>query len=283
VIAATLALVLPENLLSRAALPYLALTALALGALALTGGRGNLIVPPVVAALARWRLGRRPAIWSLAAITVLMLGIFSIIFYLRAGQEAHQTWATELLGRVVYHMPAPLIPLFPLWVAIAMNFNTLARVVEYYPAHHAYGNGIYDAGVLHMFLHSAPLQAGRLTPPWTISTFAGPLWADRGFITLTLGASLIGGITMFMYRASLRSGSLGYLFVSCYMLFLAVFCVYQNLFTAYFDWIVVTVGLAMAGLALDPSEDSRNRERRFRNLLRHGAVSVHLGRWRGDD
>src|SRR4029077_3133728 len=139
--------------------------------------RGNLVVPPVVAGLARWRLGRRPALWSLAAVTVFMLGALSTIFYLRTGQEAHEAWATELLGQVVYHMPAPLVPLFPLWLTVAMNFNSLARVVAYYPSHHAYGHGIYDAGALHMFVHSTALSTGQLTPPWTISTFAGPLWA----------------------------------------------------------------------------------------------------------
>jgi hypothetical protein len=283
VIAATLALVLPERLLSRAALPYLAVAALALGALALTGGRGDFVVPPVVAGLARWRLGRRPALWSLAAVTVLILGALSIIFYLRVGQEAHEAWATELLGRVVYHMPAPLVPLFPLWLAVAMNFNSLARVVAYYPSHHAYGHGIYDAGALHMFVHSASLSTGQLTPPWTLSTFAGPLWADGGFVALTLGAGLIGALTTFVYRAARRSGSIGHLLVSCYMLFLAVFCLYQDMFTEYFDWILVTAGLMVAGLVLEPSDTVRGRGERLWGLVQHAAVSTRSRRWHSGD
>jgi hypothetical protein len=272
VVAAILAMVLPERLLSRAGLPYLAIATLALFALALTGGRGNLIVPPAVAMLARWRLGRRPELWSLAAVSVFVLGTFSIIFYLRAGQETSQAWAAELLGRVVYHMPAPLVPLLPLWLAVAMNFNSLARVVAYYPSHHAYGNGIYDARALHMFIHSAPLDVSQLTAPWTLSTFAGPFWADGGFIALTLGSALIGAITTFAYRAARRSGRIGHLFVSCYMLFLAVFCLYQDMFTIYFDWILVTIGLLVAGVALEPgSGGGRDRLGRF---ARHAAVSV---------
>jgi hypothetical protein len=274
VVAATLALVLPERLLSRAALPYLVVAALALGALALTGGRGDFVVPPAVAALARWRLGRRPAPWSLAAVIILMLGALSIIFYLRVGQEAHEAWATELLGHVVYHMPAPLVPLFPLWLAVAMNFNSLARVAAYYPSHHAYGYGIYNAGALHMFVHSTSLSTGQLTPPWTLSTFAGPLWADGGFVALTLGAGLIGAITTFAYRAARRSGSIGHLLVSCYMLFLAVFLLYQNLFTVYFDWILVTVGLMVAGIALEPSDAVRGRGERLWSLLQHATASA---------
>lgn len=274
VVAATLALVAPERLISRAAVPYVVLAALALGALALTGGRGNVVVPPVVAGLARWQLGRRPAMWSLAAVVVLMLGAFSIVFYLRAGQEAHQAWATELLGHVVYHMPAPLVPLFPIWVAVAMNFNTLARVVAHYPRYHPFGHGIYDSRALHMFLHSAPLNAGKLTPPWTLSTFAGPLWADGGFIALTLGVGLIGCLTTFICRAGRRHGGLGYLLVSCYMLFLAVFCLYQNLFTVYIDWIVVTVGLAVAGMMLAPGNTLRGREERLHALLQHVGLGL---------
>lgn len=273
VVTTILALVLPERLLTRAGLPYLALAALALGALALTGGRGNLIAPPAVAMLARWRLGRRPELWSLAAVGVFMLGAFSTIFYLRVGQETNQAWATELLGRVVYHTPAPLIPLLPLWLAVAMNFNSLARVVAYYPSQHAYGHGIYDARALHMFIHSTPLDVGQLTAPWTLSTFAGPLWADGGFIALTLGAALIGALTTFAYRAARRSGRIGHLLVSCYMLFLAIFCLYQNMFTIYFDWILVTIGLLVAGVALEPGS-ARDLRDRLQGFVRHAAVSA---------
>lgn len=274
VVGAILALVVPGRLASRTAAPYLMLAALALGTLVLTGGRGNVVVPPVVAGLARWRLGRRPTAWSLVTVTVFMLGAFSIIFYLRVGQEAHQAWATELLGHVVYHMPGPLVPLFPIWVAVAMNFNTLARVVAHYPRYHPYGHGIYDAHALHMFLHSAPLNAGKLTPPWTLSTFAGPLWADGGFIVLTLGAGLIGCLTTFVYRASRRRGGFGYLLVSCYMLFLVIFCLYQNLFTVYIDWIVVTVGLAAAGVALVPGGALRGCEEHLHSFLQHVGLDL---------
>jgi oligosaccharide repeat unit polymerase len=283
VVAATVALVLPERLMSRAALPYLAAAALALGALALTGGRGDLVVPPVVAGLSRWRLGRRPALWSLVAVAVLVLGVFSSIFYLRVGQEATEPFATELLGRVVYHMPAPLVPLFPLWVAVAMNFNSLARVVAYFPSHHAYGHGTYDAGALHMFVHPASLTAFQLTPPWTVFTFAGPLWGDGGFIALSLGAGLIGALTTFAYQAARRNGSIGYLLVSCYMLFLAVFCLYQDLFTEYFDWILVTAGLMVAGLALEPSDSVRARGERLWGLVQHTTVSARSRCWHSDD
>jgi hypothetical protein len=268
VIAATIALVLPEHLMSRAALPYLAIAGVALAALLLTAGRDQLVVPPVVAGLVRWRMGRRPALWSLAAITVFMLGAFSIIFYLRAGQEAREAWATELLGRVVHHMPAPLIPLFPLWLAVAMNFNSLARVVDYFPAHHALGHGVYDAGVLHIFVHTVSLRpiTDQLTPPWTTSTFAGPLWADDRFIALTIGVGLIGALTTFAYRAAQRSGSIQHLLVSCYLLFLSVFCLYTNMFTIYGDWILVIAGLMLAGSVLEGSGTDRDRAGRLRGL-----------------
>jgi oligosaccharide repeat unit polymerase len=281
VIAATLALVLPERLLSRAASPYLAVVALALGALALTGGRGDLVVPPVVAGLARWRLGRRPPPWSLAAVAVLAFGGFSILFYLRIGQEAHNAITTELLGRVVYHMPAPLVPFFPLWLAVATEFNSLARLVAYFPTHHAYGYGAYDAGALHDFVHPASVGTilDQLTPPWNVATFAGPLWADGGFVALTGGAALIGALTTFAYRAAQRSGRIGHLLVSCYMLFLAVFCVYTNYFTGYFDWILVTAGLMLAGLVLEPSDAVRDRGERLWGLVQHATVSARSRGW----
>lgn len=276
VVAATLALVLPERLLSRATLPYLAVAALALGALALTGSRDSFIVPPVVAGLSRWRLGRRPPLCALAAVAVLVLGGLSILFYLRVGQESNEPFATELLGRVVYRMPAPLVPLFPLWLAVAMNFNSLARVVAYFPSHHAYGYGAYDAGVLHVFVHPASLSiiTGKLTPPWNVSTFAGPLWADGGFAALTVGAALIGALATFMYRAAQRSGRFGHLLVSCYMLFLVVFCFYQNLFTAYFDWILVIAGFMLAGSALEPPDAARDGRGRLWGPVQHARMSV---------
>jgi oligosaccharide repeat unit polymerase len=285
VIAATLALALPERLLSRAALPYLVVVALALGALALTGGRGDLIVAPVVAGLSRWRLGRRPPLWSLAAVAVLVLGGFSILFYLRIGQEAHDAISTELLGRVVYRMPAPLVPLFPLWLAVATEFNSLARLVAYFPSHHAYGYGVYDAGVLHDFVHPASVGTilDQLTPPWNVATFAGPLWADGGFVALTVGAALIGALTTFAYRAAQRSGRIGHLLVSCYTLFLAVFCLYANYFTAYFDWILVAAGLMIAGMVLEPSDAVRDRGEHLWGLVQRATVSARSRGWHNGD
>jgi len=280
VIAATLALVLPERLMSRAALPYLAVAALALGALALTGGRDNFVVPPVVAGLARWRLWGRPAPWSLAAVAVLVAGAFSVLFYLRVGQEANEAYTTDLLGIVVHRLPVPLVPLFPLWVAVAMNFNTLARVVDYFPAHHAFGHGAYDAEILHVFLNATSLRpiTEHLTPPWTVTTFAGPLWADGGFIVLTIGAGLIGALTTFAYRAAQRSGSIQHLLVSCYLLFLAVFCVYANYFTGYFDWIIVGAGLMVAGSVIEASAADRDQLARLSGFAKDAMVSARA--WR---
>jgi hypothetical protein len=244
------AIAIPGRLLSREAVPALGIAGASLAGWALAGGRGTVVLPVVVGLLARWLYWRRPSARALVSGAIVIGGFLSFLFYLRTSQDpSTQAFPAELYGSVLPRTSRLLVPLLPLHFAIAMNFEALARVIDFFPAHMAYGHGAYDLYALHSLLPARQLGAisATLTAPWQASTAAGPLWADGGAIVVAAGMLAIGALTSAPLAMFRRSRRFSHALVASYFLYIAVFCLYTDLLTQYKDWVVVALGLLVIG------------------------------------
>jgi hypothetical protein len=159
-----------------------------------------------------------------------------------------------LRQNVYPEQPAVVRPLVPVYLALATNMEALSRLVDYFPAHEAYGRGAYVAHGLDLFIPGAKdVQAvsAELSPPWVTSTVAGPFWADGGLPLIVAGVGLIGFIVCASWRLALQARELRFVLVAANFLFLALFGVYVNLFTQQVDWLLTTPLLWAFGAAAE--------------------------------
>lgn len=240
-VAAVVAVTIPKRLLSRAALPDLALAAIGLLGFLLEGGRYAVVVPIAAGVVARSLYRRPPSFRTLVAPALCAVGLFSLIFYWRTGQELNGAFAQELYGRVLPGTPTLLVPLLPVHFALALNFTALAAIVSFFPHSMPFGHGVYDAYPLHGILHASSVSSvsAILTPPWTVSTLAGPMWADGGFVGVVIGCVITGGLTTAPYWIFRRTRTFSHALLAGYFFAIAVFCVYMNILTQFKDWVVV--------------------------------------------
>lgn len=249
-VAAIVAIVTPARLLVRAALPELAVASVALVTLASFGGRGTVLAPVAVAFGARWLVRARPRTSVVIAGAALLAALGSLMFFVRTVQPPLVAFESELYGSVVDDTPAPLRPLIPLHIALAMNFEALARVVEHFPDAQPFGRGAFNARALEFVVpgtRDISEVSSRLTPPWVVSTMAGPLWADGGLPAVVLGVLLVGCAAAAAQQLWRRARDLRTALLYSYVLYLALFGVYQNFWTQYIDWVLVAPLLYIAG------------------------------------
>lgn len=249
-IGAIVALTVPRRLLTRSALPEVTIAAVALSGYLAAGGRGTVLMPVVVALIARSAFWGYPPLRLVLAGGILAAASFSALFYLRVSQGAVEPFDAELFGEVVPSTPWILVPLLPIYFALAMNFEALAAVVGNFPSVTPYGHGAYDAlGLDIVFSGARSLGAisAQLTPPWLTSTLAGPLWADGGLILVVTGLLVLGAVSCASHAVARRSGELRHALLFAYVLYLTLFCVYQNVWTQQVDWIVVAPSLLLVG------------------------------------
>jgi len=249
-VAAVVGLSTPRDLLTRGSRLELALAVAALAGFAMQGGRGSIALPLVVALFVRSLRWGLPRPRSLAAGAVVVAGAIIALFYLRAGQQATNPFKTELYSEVLPSLPGLLHPLVPLHVALATNFEALARIVEYFPAAEAFGHGRFTAQGLDLVVPGArPLGtiSALLTPPWVTSTVAGTLWADGGMPIVAVGSALTGAISTGAYALARRTGELRHALVAGYLLYYALFGVYTNLWATNADWLLVVPLLFAVG------------------------------------
>lgn len=250
-VAAIAALTVPARLFSRSAVFELGIAAVVLLGYALAGGRLLLIIPLVSAVIARALHGRLPRPRALLITAVAALAIVSGLFYLRASQHADNPFERELYERVLPATPPPLQPLVPLHAGLALNFEALARVVEFFPEQASYGYGRYNALGLDLFIPQARnlgTITAELSGPWVTSTAAGPLWADGGLPVVALGMAVIGAISTAAYTFATRTRELRHAMPAGYLVFLALFGFYQNMWTQHVDWLLITPLLFVLGL-----------------------------------
>lgn len=249
-VAAILALTRPRELFARESRFELGIAAVSIGAFAMQGGRGTVVLPIVVAILARWLYWGRPNAYVLTTGGVLAVLAISIGFYLRVYQHPTTPFESELFGEILPPLPFFIKPLIPVYLAITTNFIALKGIIGHFPTVEPYGHGVYDAVAFHSFVsgtkHIGDVSA-LSTPPWVTSTIAGPLWADGAFGWIVPGTAIAGAIACGAYAASVRTRSFRWATAAAYLFFVALFGLYTNLWTQQLDWLVVVPLLIVFG------------------------------------
>ncbi len=249
-VAAILALTKPRELFARESRFELGIAAISIGAFAMQGGRGTVVLPIVVAILARWLYWGRPNAYVLTTGGVLAVLAISIGFYLRVYQHPTTPFESELFGEILPPLPFFIKPLIPVYLAITTNFLALKGIIGHFPTVEPYGHGVYDAVAFHSFVsgtkHIGDVSA-LSTPPWVTSTIAGPLWADGGFGWIVPGTAIAGTIACGAYAAAIRTRSFRWATAAAYLFFVALFGLYTNLWTQQLDWLVVVPLLIVFG------------------------------------
>lgn len=249
-VAVIVAMTRARNPLSRESRFELALSIVALGAFALQAGRGNVVLPVVVVIIARWLYWGRPSPYLLTAGGLLAFLAICFGFYLRTYQHPMTPFEAELFGEVLPPLPFFVKPLIPLYLALTTNFVALEGIVQHFPNAAEFGHGAFDAVAVDRFVSGARHigdVSGGLTPPWVTSTVAGALWADGGFAVLIPGVAATGALAAGAYAAAARTFSFRWALVASYLIFLAIFGLYTNLWTQQIDWLIVTPLLFVFG------------------------------------
>lgn len=249
-VAAIVALTRPRDLLVREARFELATAGVAIGAFALQGGRGSVVLPIAVAILARWIYWGKPSPYLLLAGAIFAFIAVCFGFYLRTYQHPGTPFEAELFGEVLPSMPFFLKPLVPVYLAVTTNFLALQGIVDHFPTAASFGHGVYDAVAIDRFVSGAQQigeVSGALTPPWVTSTIAGALWADGGFVALVPGVAAAGALAAGAYAAAAQTRSFRWSLVAAYLIYIALFGLYTNLWTQQIEWVVVTPLLLVFG------------------------------------
>jgi hypothetical protein len=249
-VAAIAGLTRPRELFARESRFELLAAAVALGAFGLQAGRGSVVLPIIVAILARWLYWERPSIYIILAGGMIAFLAICFGFYLRVYQHPTTPFEAELFSEVLPGMPFFLKPLIPVYIALTTNFIALQGVVGHYPTVAEYGHGVYDAVALKDFIPGTENISGvsaTLTPPWVTSTVAGSFWAGGGFAVLIPGVAVTGALAAGAFAAARRTISLRWSMVAAYLLFTSLFGLYTNSWTQHLDWLVVTPCLLILG------------------------------------
>lgn len=289
-IAIVLALVRPRQLFSREAMFEWAIVLVCLSGYALQGGRGSLVLPIVVALIARWAFWGRPRLPVVAWLALALAGLITIsgIFFARSTQESG-AFQAEFYAKVLPGTPSVLYPLVPIDLAYATNFQTLAAVIGHFPDDEPYAGGAFSASALDRVIPGArdlSTTTNQINPPWTTATLAGPLWADGGLVVVIIGSALTGLLTNLAYWLYRRTRQLRFALLSSYFLYLALFGIYTSLWTQQPDWLLLIPGLLLAGTfaqrGLPEGEASWERQPRApgtdrSRVRRHVVVAVITG------
>jgi hypothetical protein len=255
-VAAIAALTKPRDLFAKEARFEMLIAAVAIGSFGLQAGRGSVILPIVVAILARWLYWGRPNAYVLTAGGLIAFLAVCFGFYLRVYQHPTTPFEAELFGEVLPALPFFVKPLIPVYLGLTTNFLALEGIVGHFPTVANYGHGVYNAVALENFVAGTQNVSGVsavLTPPWVTSTVAGSFWADGGFAVLVPGVALTGGLSAGAFAAARVTRSFRWSMVAGYLLFMALFGLYTNLWTQHIDWLIVAPSLLLLGaFAEDP-------------------------------
>lgn len=248
-VAAIVAIVAPPKLIARETWFELAVVGAALFGFALQAGRGSIVLPIVVGALGRILYWGLPRFEWLAASAVLVIGIVSVVFFARTAQHSANPFESGFYASELPAVPWLLRPLVPVHLAVAMNFEGLARIVDYFPTYAHFGYWRYDVGLFHRVLPAkdATTVSGIQASPYVTNTMVGPFWADGGFVGVTIGVALVAVLSSAASALARLTGQFRYVVVAAYLLYMTMFGLYDNLFTRYPDWLIVIPTLFLVG------------------------------------
>jgi oligosaccharide repeat unit polymerase len=256
-VAAIAALVRPANLLARESRFELVVALVALGGFALQAGRGSVVLPVIVATVARWLYWGRPKAWMLSGAGLIAFAAIVFGFYLRTRQSPYNPFESELYGEVLPGTPLILQPLIPIYLALTTNFLALQGIVGAFPTVTAFGHGVFDSLALNAVVPGSQNLSdvsAALTPPWVTSTVAGPFWADGGFPVLIPGVAITGFLSAGGFAMARRTRSLRWSMAAAYLLYLVVFGLYSNLWTQSIDWVVIVPLLLVVGAFVEDAD-----------------------------
>jgi hypothetical protein len=239
-----------QNPFARESRFELVLSLIALGAFALQAGRGNVVLPVIVVIIARWMYWGRPSPYLLTTGALVAFLAICAGFYLRTYQHPTTPFEAELFGEVLPPLPFFLKPLIPVYLALTTNFVALEGIVGHFPTAAPFAHGAFDAVALDRFFSGARHigdVSGEITPPWVTSTIAGSFWADGGFWVLIPGVAGAGALAAGAYGAARRTRSFRWCVVAAYLIFIALFGLYTNLWTQQIDWLIVAPLLLVVG------------------------------------
>ncbi len=259
-VAAIVAIVAPPKLFKRAALFELAILGLALFGFALEGGRGSVVLPIVTGTVGRILYRGLPRFEWLVATAALVVAFLALAFFVRTAQHSSNAFESEFYSHDLPSVPWLLRPLVPVHLAIAMNFEGLARIVDYFPTYAPFGHWRYDAGLFNRYLpaQSATAVSGFQASPYTTNTMAGPFWADGGFVGVTIGIAFVAVLSSAAFAYARLTEQFRYVVVAAYLLYMTMFGLYDNLFTEFPDWLIVVPMLfAVGSVAALPAEEAR--------------------------
>jgi oligosaccharide repeat unit polymerase len=272
--AGIVAFALPRNLLAREARFELGVGLAALFGFALEGGRGPLLIPVATAFIARWYFWGRPSRRTLVLAVYAVLAMVSGVYFLRLAANAGHPYEHEVYNSVLKGAPFIVWPLVPLHLDLVLNFEALARLVDYFPSQMPFGHGIYDGAGFDIVIPNTRNLArvsAELSNPWVTSTVAGTLWADGGLAWVVIGVAVTGALAGGAYKLAQRTGEFSHALVAGYFTYHAIFNFYTNLWTQHADWLVVTPALLIVGgLAQEPERPPvfrRALARPWRRLL----------------
>ncbi len=249
-VAAIAALTRPKDLFAKESRFELGVAAVAIGSFGLQAGRGSVVLPIVVAILARWLYWGRPNSYVLGTGGLIAFLAICFGFYLRVYQHPTTPFEAELFGEVLPSLPFFVKPLVPVYLALTTNFLALEGIVGHFPTVAGFGHGIYSTLAFEDFVSGSENisgVSGALTPPWVTSTVAGAFWADGGFGVLVPGVAITGLLSAGAFAAARRTRSFRWSMVAAYLLFVALFGLYTNLWTQHVDWLVVAPVLLILG------------------------------------
>jgi hypothetical protein len=231
---------------------------------ALQVGRGSIVLPIVTGAVGRIFYRGFPRFEWLVASGVLVVAILAVVFYARTAQHSANPFESEFYSRDLGAVPWLLRPLVPVHLAVAMNFEGLARIVDYFPTYAHFGHWRYDATLFDRFLpaQDATSASGAQASPYVTNTMVGSFWADWGFLGVTIGVALVAILSSAAYMYARLTEQFRYVVVAAYLLYMTVFGLYDNLFTQFPDWLVVIPVLFAVGTVAALPEQVTSRPAR---------------------
>jgi oligosaccharide repeat unit polymerase len=227
---------------------------------ALSASRNTMLLTIAIPLISMYRAGLLRAFsarqfWLRAAVALAVASIVSGLFFYRTSQHSHTAFEEQFYGKTVRETPVLLRPMLPVYIGLAVPFETLNRLIETPPPEG--GAGAYSLpGVPPQIWplgsrYKLYLVTGLLTQPYyfNVATFVGGFYADGRLLGAFVGSILLGLAFGFMWRIFASKNSLAYAVLSAYVVYLTAFLLYEDLlgfYTLSVVWDMLVLGYVLS-------------------------------------